>query len=118
METDKHIANPIVYYDGECGFCNSFVRFLKRTSKAKRRLLFIPYQAVVTSVPGELLIVDTNSSFEAGNAAIQILYYAGGMFKIPAIILLLFPTNTLDIIYYYFAKNRYRWFGRVSCTIN
>lgn len=118
METDKYITKPIVYYDGQCGFCTSFVRFLIQTSKAEQRLSFIPYQVVTASVPGELMVVWSNTFSEAGKAAIKVLNDTGGIFKIPAFILKLFPGKLLDKLYYSFARNRYRWFGQSSCVIN
>jgi len=35
--------NPIVFYDGDCGFCNSSVQFILR--KRKKDLYFLPLQS-------------------------------------------------------------------------
>ncbi|MCG8579355.1 MAG: DCC1-like thiol-disulfide oxidoreductase family protein [Bacteroidales bacterium] len=116
MNTDKHITKPIVYFDGQCGFCNSFVRLLTKASGAEQKLNLIPYQLVTNTVPGELMIIGHNSITEAGRAAVKVLFYSGGIFTIFALILKLIPDKTLDKLYYKFARNRYRWFSQTSCS--
>ncbi|WP_430815800.1 DCC1-like thiol-disulfide oxidoreductase family protein [Carboxylicivirga sp. RSCT41] len=117
MATDNYIEKPIVYYDGQCSFCHSFVRLLSRASKAEHKLNLLPYQLVTNTVPVELMLVSNNSITEAGMAALKVLHISGGVFKIAALLLKLLPAKTLNNLYYAFARNRYRLFGQTSCPI-
>lgn len=118
MKTDINTTKPIVYYDGQCGFCSGFIKFLMKTSKAEQRICFLPYQLVSDTIPGELMMVDSATFFEAGKAAIKVLYYSRGIFRITAILLKLLPPKLIDKLYYLFARYRYQWFGQTSCAIN
>jgi len=108
---------PIVYYDGYCGFCNTLITWLKRRG-ADKKVHLIPFQFVSNNATNELILVISGKYLEAGVAVHQLALYLGGWFKIPGAILGLFPTKLLNRLYYSFAANRYRWFGKTTCAIN
>ncbi len=117
MKSYNQSARPLVYFDGCCGFCSGFVNFIVKTSKARQTINFMPYQAVTSTAPEELLLIDSTSIHEAGKAAVKVLFYAGGIFRFFGMLLQIVPEKLLNTLYYSFARNRYRWFGQTTCTV-
>lgn len=108
---------PIAYYDGRCNFCFGLVQQLQKFN-LDRKVNLIPFQLVSSKVPEELLIISNSESYEADKALIKLLKLMGGLFYLPAFILMLLPPFLLKKLYYALARNRYQWFGTTSCTIN
>ncbi len=77
----------------------------------------IPYQLISNDPPEELTIVYQTEVYQAGNALIQLLTFMGGVFLVPALLLKLIPKSLLQKLYYWFANNRYHWFGTTSCPL-
>ncbi|MBK3518179.1 thiol-disulfide oxidoreductase DCC family protein [Carboxylicivirga marina] len=118
MKAVKTTDLPIIYYDGQCGFCLGFVSFLRKHSRADRKVNFIPFQLVSRSIGDELLLIHHSKTQMAGEAAISLLYLTGGLWTIAAILAKLIPKKILNKLYYKFARNRYRWFGKTACNFN
>jgi len=119
--------NPVLLFDGVCGLCDGFVRFLFLIDKKKifrvaplqgsyasRRLPKILTEdlktLVVVSEKGEIL---TKSQ-----AVVFVFKRIGGVWGVFGRFGQLLPSHMCDVVYNLIAHNRYRFFGRYqSCRI-
>lgn len=117
--------NYIVLFDGECNFCNFWVRFIIKRDKGN-----IFKFATLSSINGQnvklrfqldesidsVVLLKNNQVYIKSAAAFEItknlsgLWFMLGIFKI-------IPTFISDAIYDFVAKNRYRWFGKSVCEL-
>ena len=111
----------ILLFDGHCNFCNAWVRLIVRRDTAKK-ILFAPLQS---SVGKKMLVehkIDVNYTeslvfFEEekfslnSTAALRIYSYLEGWERHLKILIIL-PRTLRDAVYSFFAKYRYKWFGR------
>lgn len=115
----------IVFFDGVCGLCNSFIDLLMREDK-KNVLAFAPLQgetakATIPGInPSELKTIMYHSRgrlLEKSDAVLQILADIGGIWKI-AVIFKVIPAGIRNRVYDIIARNRYKWFGKKeSCRM-
>ena len=119
--------HPIILYDGICGLCNRFVRFILKRDKRNAFRFSSQQSEFAANIlrrhginPEQLdtvyLVLDYNQPTErllARNAATtEILVQLGGMWRFWASILRLFPQSFRDWRYNLVARNRYRFFGK------
>jgi predicted DCC family thiol-disulfide oxidoreductase YuxK len=116
-------TNPILLYDGVCGFCNKGVQRVLALDK-KGVMKFAPlqskYAAEVTARHNlqnidSVVFVDKSSGTERvfirSDAALQVASYLGGWWKL-LLAFYLIPRPVRDFGYDLFAKYRYRFFGK------
>ena len=112
---------PILLFDGYCNFCNAWVRLIVRRDTAKK-ILFAPLQSSVGRKMLEEHKIDENYNeslvfFEeerfsvSSTAALRIFSYLDGWERHLKILTVL-PRPLRDAVYRFFAKYRYKWFGR------
>ena len=112
---------PILLFDGHCNFCNAWVRLIVRRDTAKK-ILFAPLQSSVGRKMLEENKIDVNYTeslvfFEeerfsvSSTAALRIYSYLDGWERHLKILTVL-PRPLRDAVYRFFAKYRYKWFGR------
>jgi predicted DCC family thiol-disulfide oxidoreductase YuxK len=116
-----------VLFDGVCNFCNATVRFIAANDTAGR-FAFAPLQspearallgetADLQRDPETFVLLDHGRRYERSDA---VLYLALGL-RSPwplAFALILVPRPVRDAAYRWFARNRYRWFGRqATCAL-
>lgn len=128
MQTQEiHKTYDIVFFDGVCNFCNSTVDLIY--SKNKKRNIF--YSSLQSEFAKEFLgqhginstDLDTVIFYTAGefyfrsSAILQIFKHLSGGYKFLSVFLV-FPTFIRDAVYKWFAKNRYKFFGKdETCRI-
>jgi predicted DCC family thiol-disulfide oxidoreductase YuxK len=115
-------ANPILLYDGVCGLCNRLVQFvLKRDASGIFRFAALQsnYAAKILQVhhldPQDLntvYVVDGEQLFTSSDAVIFVLRRLGGLWKVMASALRIFPRSLRDWGYKLVASNRYLVFGK------
>lgn len=122
-------VNSIIFFDGICIFCSDFAAFVVKRDNKKFRFctlqsevaeqLSIRYNFVEKRKNlDSLILLKDEKIFLKTEAVIEILYQLGGVWRI-AVLLRLLPLKLRDFGYDFFAKNRYRWFGKKSsCEIN
>lgn len=120
-------SRPVLFFDGECNLCNSFVQFVIRNDKQKR-FLFAPLQSnagkdVLSHISGKQLPPDSvilsykGKYFLRSAAALTILKLLGGL-KSMLYAAIIIPRFIRDSIYDMVARNRHKWFGkRAECMI-
>jgi predicted DCC family thiol-disulfide oxidoreductase YuxK len=126
-------ANPIIFYDGVCGLCNRFVRFvLKRDRKGHFR-----FAALQSHFAHEILqrhdvdpdVLDTvylvldhgqppERLLARNDAVTYVLKEVGGFWRLWAKLLDFVPRSLRYWQYNLVARNRYRFFGKYdSCPL-
>jgi predicted DCC family thiol-disulfide oxidoreductase YuxK len=121
------LSHPIILFDGECAFCDGTVNWvIDRDPNARFRF------AALQSDPGRALamehgidLVETDSLVVVSggrarldsSAAITIALHLSWPWRILSVVWLV-PAPIRNSMYRLFARNRYRWFGRLdSCRI-
>jgi predicted DCC family thiol-disulfide oxidoreductase YuxK len=108
--------NAILFFDGECGLCHTFVRFILKND-LKNHFLFAPLQGVTAkeklgSLPQQIdsvIYVDNFHIYVKSTAAIKIVMALGGKWKLMAILMIV-PRLLRDFVYDRIAQNRKKWF--------
>ena len=112
---------PILLFDGHCNFCNAWVKLIVRRDTAKK-ILLAPLQSSVGRKMLEEHKIDVNYTdslvfFEeerfsvSSTAALRIYSYLN-VWERHLQLLAVVPRPFRDALYHFFAKYRYKWFGR------
>lgn len=117
---------PILLFDGECGFCNKAVQFFLEREK-NNKMHFVPIKSALGKEILEYFEVDPDidsmimirnySAFIRSCAALRLTWYMKGLWPLLSIFLII-PPFLRHPVYNLIAKNRMRFFGRVeSCSL-
>ena len=117
----------VIYFDGVCGLCNSFVKFLLKIDTH--------YQLKYTTLQGQtgqkllkkisfhqsdfdtVIFQKNDQVYTRSTAVFEIFKTIGGFWKIFLVFKLL-PISFTDYIYRQIAKRRFRLFGKLNqCDI-
>ena len=119
--------HPIILFDGVCNFCNSTVNFVLKNDRTKE-LRFAPLQSVtgeqILKLHGindqtlnTFIFVEQGKLYKASSAALRVAGYLPWYWKWSKVFWLV-PRTFRDAVYYFIAKNRYKWFGKQeSCMV-
>jgi predicted DCC family thiol-disulfide oxidoreductase YuxK len=121
------VANTVVFYDGVCGLCDRFIRFLIRRDRA-RRIVFAPLQGTLAQtvlVPRGLNPSDLDTMYAVADwqrpsehilarsrALLHAVGQLDGIWPSLARIGSRVPRSIADALYNTIARFRYRVFGR------
>jgi len=116
----------IILFDGECSFCNKSVVFILNRDKHER-FLFASLQSdyakkILTNSSinhnSETIWLYENSKFYShSEAALRIANSLGYFWPLVSLFRII-PLRWRDNGYQFFAKNRYKWFGKQeACAI-
>ncbi len=118
MDKDSDI---LVLYDGLCNVCVNSVAFIQRRDSNHRfRYLSIQSEAGRQLYEQEgldpdniqtFVLIHQSQAYVKSEAAIRAVAALGGIWKCVHFFRLI-PLSIRDTAYFYFAKNRYRLFGR------
>ena len=116
----------VILYDGVCGLCHRFVRFILRRDK-RRRFFFMPLQSAQAEAvllrhqhePSEIDTVVLVTGFETGgerlfirsSAALRVCTQLGLLWPVMGTFFLV-PKFFRDAVYDWIGQRRYRWFGQ------
>lgn len=111
----------IVFFDGYCSLCNSFVDFLMRLDK-RNALKFASLQGETArktlgplsagaADPDSVIYYRDGKIFERSAAVIEIFRDLGGAWKL-LVLFLVIPKVLRDSLYKLVARYRYQLFGR------
>ena len=124
------MTQPVLLYDGLCGFCNTTVQFILG-HESSHRLRFAALQGnyaagVIERHPGlqsvdSLVWVEGEGDLEQvktrSGAALRVAWYMGGFWRL-VMVLWLVPRPLRDFAYDQFARRRFKFFGRYgSCPV-
>lgn len=117
----------IVLFDGVCNFCNSSVNFIIEHDK-KGKFKFAPLQSEIGQAyvkkftldsPGidSVILIEDGKAYTHSTAALKIAKGIGGIWSLGYAGIVI-PAGIRDIFYKWFARNRYRFFGKKdACMI-
>lgn len=117
----------LLLFDGVCHLCDASVRFVVRHDPAGK-IKFAPIQSPVgrelytrhgldPESPNAMLFLTPHGTYQASDAALEIARTLGGAWKF-ALLFKPLPRALRDAVYYFIARNRYRWFGKdTSCMM-
>jgi len=111
----------IVLYDGQCMFCEGWVRLVIRHTNAKN-IKFLPIQfsgielsdLLLNSEVPSMVVIESgkNETYFDARASIVVMKTLGWGMNVLAHILSLIPTFVVDYFYRVIGRNRYLIFGR------
>lgn len=124
---------PILLFDGECGFCNRTVQFfLNQESRSKantpgKRMYFAPLQSDIGQAllryfeidrnTDSIILIRHHSAYIKSCAALRLSQYMRGLWPLMMIFVLV-PPFIRNFVYDMIAKRRMKLFGRVeSCEL-
>jgi predicted DCC family thiol-disulfide oxidoreductase YuxK len=121
------VPSPILFFDGVCGICNHFVKFLFQVDrKAVFKVATLQGSFAQKNLPKALtqelsslvVLTDKGETLTKSRAVLFVLRSVGGIWRMLAAAAGILPTNVLDRIYERVARNRYRFFGKLeSCRV-
>lgn len=120
----RNSSFKIVFYDGECIFCNRSVQFILKYSK-NDKLMFASLQGVKAQKylstrelkeKDSVIVFTEKMKFYKSDAVVEIAKDLILPFSFLRVINIL-PKQLRDLAYDFFAKNRYRWFGKYDHCI-
>lgn len=134
MPTDAAMVRdqtaPILFFDGECGFCDRAIRFAMSHDTRRQlyaaplqgetaRMSLAPFATMLQGVDSTVLYRPATSRRAAmvqihSDAAISTLRQLGGVWALVGLAGLIVPRWIRDTAYKAFAKRRFQLFGRVE----
>lgn len=124
------VTAPILFFDGECGFCDRAIRFAMSRDIHGRlyaatlngetaRTALTPFDAMLADVDSTVLYLPATPTRAASvqihsDAALSVLRLLGGGWAVLGVIGHVVPRWIRDNAYKAFAKRRFRLFGRVD----
>ena len=132
-ETKVSPDGPVVLFDGLCNFCNGTIqfivdhegaptlRFAPLQSALARDLLEVAFDSKEATAliegprgagdPDSVVLVDGTRGFTHSTAALRIALHLRAPYRW-LFALVVVPRPLRDLVYRWFARNRYRWFGK------
>ena len=116
----------IILFDGVCNFCNSAVDFvIKRDKRSVFKFVSLQSQAgqqiaannSLTDIGlSSFIFIEGNNIYSKSTAALRVCRYLDGLWRLMYGFIIV-PKKIRDGIYDWIARNRYKWFGKKSCSI-
>jgi predicted DCC family thiol-disulfide oxidoreductase YuxK len=120
-------AHAIILFDGVCNFCNGSVNFvIKRDRRGYFR--FAPLQeakgaevarrcGVDATKLDTFVLIENGRVYRESGGALRVARRLGGLYML-LFALIIVPAFVRDFFYDWFARRRYRWFGkRDACMV-
>jgi len=116
----------VVLFDGVCNFCNDAVNWII-AHDPKAKFKFAPLQSEfgeqmrrqfgISDDVDSIILIENGRAYTHSSAALRILKALGGIWSLGYIGIVV-PRPIRDWFYKWFARNRYRWFGKQdACMI-
>lgn len=118
---------PILLFDGECGFCNKSVQFFLNNENAKKKMHFAPLESEIGKALrtyfevdeklDTVILIRDHSAYIKSCAALRMTLYMKGLWPLLSIFVII-PPFLRNIVYDFIAKRRKKIAGRIeSCTM-
>lgn len=123
---DLLLKQPILLFDGECGFCNKTVLFFLKNERNKK-VHFAPLQSEIGillrnyfEIPentDSIVLIKDHSAYIKSCAALRLTIYMRGLWPL-MIVFIIIPPFLRNAVYAFIARRRIKWFGRVeNCAL-
>ncbi len=117
---------PILLFDGECGFCNKSIQFFLKREKNKK-MHFVPLQSEIgkqlrayfeiSDKVDSIILIKEYNAFIKSCAALRLTPFMKGAWPL-IMAFVIIPPFIRNWVYDLIAKNRMKFFGRVqSCEL-
>ena len=117
---------PLLLFEGECGFCNKSVQFFLNHEKNKQ-VHFAPLQSLagkalreyfeINDKTDSIIFIRGHDAFIKSCAALRLTKYMKGFWPLIQVFLIV-PPFLRNAVYHAIAKRRMKWFGRVeNCAL-
>ncbi len=113
---------PILLFDGECGFCNKSIQFFLKHEKNKK-MHFAPLQSEVgkqlrtyfeiSEKIDSIILIKEHAAFVKSCAALRLTPFMKGAWPLMMVFVII-PPFIRNIVYDSIAKNRKKLFGRTQ----
>jgi predicted DCC family thiol-disulfide oxidoreductase YuxK len=112
-----------IFYDGVCGLCQGYIRFLIERDRAGDKFRYAPLQGATfealvpperrRSLPDSLVVLTNDGRLLVrSDGVIHILRRLGGFWGVVAGAISVIPRPIRDAVYNFIARSRYRVFGK------
>ena len=126
MKVEQSDPKSIVFFDGNCLLCNSFIAYVVK--KRQPKLFFCDINSATASqllasfqfhnVPqNTIYFLQDNQLYYKSTAVLKIISQLSSFYKFIASIGSLIPLFIRDGFYSWVANNRYRFFKQTACYI-
>lgn len=113
--------HPVILFDGVCNFCNGAINFVLKQDK-KGIFRFAPLQSetgkrllqqfnLSTNDFDSFVLIDEGKAYKKSAASLRVMTKLPWYWKEVQLFRII-PTIFRDAIYDFFAKRRYKWFGK------
>jgi len=119
-EPKLRLEKPIIFFDGVCAMCNTFVNLALRVDR-RGLFLFAPLQGTtarellppLSDDPREwsMIYLDERGVHDQLDASLEVYRRLGGVWTLLSLARYI-PRFIRNPLYRILARNRYRWFGR------
>lgn len=114
-----------IFYDGPCGLCQRFVRFVVQRDRAGTKFRFAPLQGPTfeslvpverrAPLPDSMVVLTSDDRLLIrSDGVIHVLRRLGGFWKFIAVAIFIIPRPLRDAVYDFVIRIRYRIFGGVD----
>jgi len=120
MHPKQPVEKPIIFFDGVCAMCNTFVNFALRIDR-HGLFLFAPLQGTtahellppLSDDPRDwsMIYLDEAGIHDQLDASLEVYRRLGGVWRVLSLMRYI-PRSIRNPLYRILARNRYRWFGR------
>ncbi len=118
---------PILLFDGECGFCNKTIQFFLRHEKDSRKMHFAPLQSEIGIALRDyfeidpkidsIILIKEHSAYIKSCAALRLAPFMRGAWPL-MVVFVIIPPFIRNMVYDFIARRRQKLFGRVeSCGL-
>lgn len=118
---------PILLFDGECGFCNKSIQFFLKRENKDKKLHFAPLESTIGKAlrayfeideeTDSIILIKDHSAYIKSCAALRLAPYMKTPWSL-AIVLVIIPPFLRNFVYDFIAKRRKKISGRVeSCAL-
>lgn len=129
--TELLTKQPILLFDGECGFCNRSIQFFlhqeRKSLKLGKKLSFIPLESEmgktlkvyfeISDKTDSIILIRDHSAYIKSCAALRITQYMKGLWPV-MVVFVIIPPFLRNMVYDFIARHRKGFFGRVqSCAL-
>lgn len=117
MKSREPQRNKIIQFDGDCILCSyTIIRIIK----ADKREKFL-YQTIINNEQNRtidsVILIDGDKKYYYSEAILKIAKELGGIYYL-LLLGKIIPTPLRNKIYFWIARNRYKWFGkRKTCFL-
>ncbi len=122
----KSEQSPVLFFDGLCVLCNRWAQLLLEEDYTHIfRFSALQGQSALAALPKELvenkralILWEQGKIYQGADAVLRVTWKLGGLWRLSACVLYLFPSAVRQFLYQALAKRRYKYFGSLeSCRL-